>query len=304
MTWASSVVRRARLRYGWVDHIARAAVRYDQADGGRLAAAVTYYAFFATFALGLLGFAIFGFVLDDPTVLHSVRGYLAVNLPTLDLQALRGARHTAGVIAFIGFPITGWFWMDALRSSIRSVWQLPEYPGTFVVRVFVDLLVLVGFGVLLAASLTVALLSDALAIPNGPLLAALGVVLGVGVNLLLALAVLTAVPRLRMPWRRVIGPALLVAVGLELLKSLGQLYVERVQANPTYQIVAGAVALLVSLNVMNQLVLFAATLTATSTDGQVTDLTARREPTLAELVSVAPPGPDSGDARDGSLTGS
>jgi membrane protein len=58
----------ARLRHGWLDHLARAVLRYDEADGGRLAAAVTYYAFFATFAFALLGFAAFGFILDNPAV--------------------------------------------------------------------------------------------------------------------------------------------------------------------------------------------------------------------------------------------
>ena len=134
----------------------RAGLRYDEADGGRLAAAVTYYAFFATFALGLLGFAAFGFVLDDPAVLRSVERYAADNLPHVDVQTLRNARNTAGIIAFIGLPITGWFWVDVLRSSIRKIWRLPEYPGTLVVRVLVDLLVLAGLGILLAASLSVA----------------------------------------------------------------------------------------------------------------------------------------------------
>ena len=64
--------RRLRRRMGWLDHLIRAGLRYDEADGGRLAAAVTYYAFFATFALGLLAFAAFGFILDDPAVLRSV----------------------------------------------------------------------------------------------------------------------------------------------------------------------------------------------------------------------------------------
>jgi membrane protein len=88
--------------------LVRAAVRYDEADGGRLAAAVSYYAFFATFALALLGFAVFGFVLDDPAVLRTVQRYLTENLPRLDVHALRNARGTVGVIAFIGLPITGW----------------------------------------------------------------------------------------------------------------------------------------------------------------------------------------------------
>ena len=53
--------------------------------------------------------------------------------------------------------------------------------------------------------------------------------------------------------------------------------------------VAGAVGLLVFLNVVNQLVLFAATLTATGTAGQVTDLAAR--PGAATLTATTP-GPD------------
>jgi membrane protein len=249
-------------------------VRYDQADGGRLAAAVTYYAFFATFALALLGFAIFGFLLDDPAVLHSVQRYLAQNLPSLDVQALRHARGTAGVIAFVGLPVTGWFWVDALRSSIRKVWGLPEYPGALVVRVFVDLLVLAGLGLLLAVSLAVAFVTTALAgrlvhvtgtgdAPARWLLAGVGFVVGLGVNALLSVAVLTGLPRLRMPLRRVLGPALLVAAGLELLKTLGRLYVQHTEANPTYQVVAGAVGLLVFLNVVNELV------TVTAVNGSV-----------------------------------
>jgi membrane protein len=279
--------REARRRYGWLDHLVRAAVRYDQADGGRLAAAVSYYAFFATFALVLLGFAVFGFVLDDPAVLRTVQRYLTENLPRLDVHALRNARGTVGVIAFISLPVTGWFWIDALRSSMRAIWRLPEYPGTLLVRVCVDLLVLAGLGVLLAASLAVAFGTTAAtgrlvtAAGGGAsaarwLLATVGFVLGVGVNTLLSIAVLTAVPRLRMPLRRVLAPALLVAAGLEVLKTLGRIYVQRVEANPTYVAVVGAVGLLVFLNVVNQLLLFAATLTATSAAGQVTDLAAPR----------------------------
>jgi membrane protein len=266
----------ARRRYRWLDHLARAAARYDQSDGGRLAAAVTYYAFYATFALALLAFAALGFVIDDPVVLRSVQRYLAENLPRIDVQALRDARGTVGVIGFIGLPISGWFWVNALRSSMRAIWRLPEYPGTFLVRVFVDLLVLVGLGLLLATSLAVMFASTAaasrLVTAAGAgatqarwLLGALRLVLGGGINTLLSIAVLTALPRLRMPLRRVVGPALFVAGGLEMLKTLGQLYVQRVEANAAYVVVAGAVGLLVFLNIVNQLILFAATLAATST---------------------------------------
>ena len=276
--------RRARRRHGWLDHLARAVARYGQADGGRLAAAVSYYAFFATFALALLGFAVFGFVLDDPAVQQVVQRYFAQNLPSLDVQAVRTARSTAGVIAFLGLPVTGWFWVDAMRSSIRKVWELPEYPGTLVVRLLIDLLVLIGLGLLLAVSLATAFATVAVAnrlvdpadtAAGRWLLATVGFAVGVAVNTLLSTAVLTGLPRLRMPLRRVVLPALVVAAGLELLKTVGRVYVQRIEANPTYQVVAGTVGLLVSLNVVNQLILFAAALTATSTTGAVTDLAGR-----------------------------
>jgi membrane protein len=170
---------------------------------------------------------------------------------------------------------------------------LPEYPGTLFVRVLFDLLVLIGLGLLLAASLAVVFATTAVAgrlvtvasldaASAQWLLGTLGVVLGVGVNTLLSIAVLTGLPRLRMPLRRVLGPALFVAAGLELLKTLGRLYVHRTETNATYLVVAGAVGLLVFLNVVNQLILFAATLAATSTFGQVTDLSARTADTTRQ----------------------
>ena len=105
---------RAR-RHGWLDHLARAVVRYDHADGGRLAAAMTYYAFFATFALALLSFAAFGFVLDDPVVLRDVQGYLAENLPRVDVLALRHARRTVGT-----WPPPPEAWADRLIEAINE----------------------------------------------------------------------------------------------------------------------------------------------------------------------------------------
>jgi hypothetical protein len=103
--------------------------------------------------------------------------------------------------------------------------------GTLLVRVSVDLLVLVGLGMLLAASLAVAFATTAAAdrLVTGAnaarrLLAAVGSVLGAGMNALLSIAVLTALPRLRMPLRRILAPALFVAAGLEVLKTLDGSY--------------------------------------------------------------------------------
>ncbi|GAB4061058.1 hypothetical protein GCM10028775_79230 [Catellatospora paridis] len=281
---------RVRNRFGWLDHVVRAGRRYDAADGGRLSAAVTYYGFFAVFSMALLAFALLGYVLDDPAVLAAVQDYLSQNLPRLDASALRDARGTAGLVALLILPIAGLFWVDALRSSIRAIWRLAQYPGGFLTRQLIDLGILAGLCLLLAASLAAAagsetglrwLLVDifsAQGLPSQWTLATAGFVLGFAVNTVLAIAVLTAVPRVRMRLRRVLGPALLVAAGLEILKTAGRLYIQRTEANPAYQVVAGAVGLLVFLNILNQLLLFAATLTATSSTGPVTDLSAGPPP--------------------------
>jgi membrane protein len=65
---------------------------------------------------------------------------------------------------------------------------------------------------------------------------------------------------------------LLVAVGITLLNTVGRFYIVRTERNPAYAVVAGAVAVLLYLYLLNQLVLFGAALAATSRHGRVVDL--------------------------------
>src|SRR5688572_19420926 len=90
-----------RRRIGWLDHVICAVMRYDRADGGRLAAAVTYYAFFAVFSLALLGFAILGSIVDNPNLLVAMQERLPQIVPRLDLAALRDARGVAWIAGLI-----------------------------------------------------------------------------------------------------------------------------------------------------------------------------------------------------------
>ncbi len=263
-----------RRRIGWLDHAILAVVRYDHADGGRLAAAVTYYAFFAVFSLALLGFAILGSIMDNPDLLVAMQERLPQIVPRLDLAALRDARGVAWIAGLIVLPVSGVFWVDALRSAMRAIWDLPQYPGNFFARQLIDLLVLAGFGLLLVVSLGIevgaqnllGLLSNEVmgAEPAAGVLPTAGFVIGLAVNTGLSMAVLTGLPRLRMPLRRVWGPALLIAAGVQVLTGIGRVYVNAVAVRPVYQAVAAAVGLLVFLNVLNQLILFACALTATT----------------------------------------
>lgn len=290
--------RRSRRRHAWLDHLVRAASRYAERDGTHHAAAVAYYGFFAVFALGLVGYAVLGLVVgDNQQLLVSVQNYLSRNLPTLDLSAVMdpAVQQTAGLVGLLGLVVAGLAWVDALRSAVRDVWRLDRSPGNIVVRKAVDLLVLAGLGLLLTLSVaivfavnaTLRALADAAgadAAVVGWLLRAVGFVLGLAINTALASALLTGLPHVTMALRRALGPALLVALGLEVIKVVGRLYIAHTAANPAYHLVAGAVGLLLFLFLFNQLLLFAAALTATGTTGEPTDLANRNR------KAVPPPG--------------
>ena len=92
--------------------------------------------------------------------------------------------------------------------------------------------------------------------------------------MLLAAALLAAVPRLRMTVRRMAPPVLQVGIGITLLNTVGQTFVGLVQRNPAYGLVGSAVGALVYLYVFNQLLLFGAAWAATSPHGRVVDLSA------------------------------
>jgi membrane protein len=266
-----------RNRSPYFDHFCRAVLRYDEVQGGRLAAAIAYYGFFAAFALLLIGYSIFGILLtNNVELLDIVRDFLRQNLPFLDIAAILESGKTVGIVGILGLTFTGIGWVEAIRSSQRLIWRVPEQPGYFGVRQALDLLVLVGILILLALSqLAVYGLEQVLGfLGTGLVRQAVSLLLTVAVNLLLAAALLTAVPRLRMTVRRMTPPVLQVGIGITLLNTVGKSFVGMVQHNPAYALVGSAVGALVYLYVFNQVLLFGASWAATSPHGRVVDLSA------------------------------
>jgi membrane protein len=146
---------------------------------------------------------------------------------------------------------------------------------------------LVGLGLLLGLSLAMSAAIDRvldwLVGSTGlgaTVLRSSGPVLEFLINLLLAAALLAAVPRLRMRPGRLFPAALVVAIGIQLLNSVGHWYIARSQHSPAYQLVTGAVGLLVYLYLLNQLILFGSALAAMSRLGNVVDLAAGPPPAL------------------------
>nr|BFE79605.1 hypothetical protein GCM10020093_022060 [Planobispora longispora] len=56
---------------------------------------------------------------------------------------------------------------------------------------------------------------------------------------------------------------MIITIGLELLKTIGQVYLNVSSANPAYHVVAGAVGMLLFLKLLNVFILFAASHAAT-----------------------------------------
>lgn len=270
----------ARRRSRAFDHLYRALDRYGAVLGGRLAAAIAYYGFFAVFALGLVAYWAFGFVLNRSEALRrAVDDFLNTNLPFLQLQQIQESSGTIGVVGLLTLVFTGIGWVEAIRSSQRAMYDVPQQPGNIVVRRIFDMAVLVMVFLLLALSVAVAdaveaLLRWVLGSDGSLLLTVVGWVLTLAFNCVLATALLVVIPRLRMPLRRLYPSIVVVAVGITLLNSLGREYIVRVDRNPAYTVVTGAVGLLLYLYLLNQLLLFGAALAATSTHGEVRDLAA------------------------------
>jgi membrane protein len=274
-------VAAARKRSGLIDHSWLAVDRFVDVLGGRLAAAISYYAFFAAFSLGVFGYSILGRLLgsSESSVLSAINDYLESSLPWVAPTARQVGRGEITIISGAALLLAGVGWVETLRSSLRAVWRLDQHPGNWLIRRIVDLGMLFGLGLLLGLSLAMSWAIDqllGLITPNTTLgevaLRPFGPVLEFLVNVILASALLTAVPRLRLSPRRLVVPVLFVAIGIQVLNTVGRLFIARSEGRPVYAVVAGAVGLLIYLYVLNQLILFGAAVAATSTAGSAVDL--------------------------------
>ncbi|MGN9774387.1 YhjD/YihY/BrkB family envelope integrity protein [Micromonospora sp. H33] len=291
-------IEAARRRSEAFDHVWRAGVLYTDMLGGRLAAAIAYYGFFAVFALALVAYSVFGAILEDNReVSVAAADFLRENLPFLDPVQIADSSGTVGVVGLVILAFTGIGWVEAIRSSQRLMYGLNQQPGNLVVRRLVDIGVLLVVFVLLGVSVAAvdaleALLRFLLRSTGSLGLTTVSAVLSVLVNAVLAALLLVAVPRLRMSRARLRPVVLLVAVGITLLNTVGRYYVVRTERNPAYTVVAGAVGLLLYLYLLNQLVLFGAALAATSRRGRVVDLA--EGPAPADLDEATEPGTPGG----------
>ncbi|MCX5123007.1 YihY/virulence factor BrkB family protein [Streptomyces sp. NBC_00347] len=303
-------------------HLWRSYQRLDRVHWSRLAAAITFISFLALFPLITVAAAV-GAGLLTQDQLDRLQKNLAEQVPgisdQLDINALVANASTVGLIAAAVLLFTGIGWVGSMRDCLRAVWEKDdEDEGNPFVRKGKDALVLIGLGGVGLASAAASIFGssavgkagDWLHVPRdgagGGLLRGGAFLVGVLAAFLLLLYVLTLLPGVEPPRRRLIEAALLGAAGFELLKLLLSGYMREVATKSMYGAFGVPIALLIWINLTAKLLLFCAAWTASRDDADgdgVEDPEPGREPAGSATPGPAAPGSAvPGSATPGSAT--
>jgi membrane protein len=139
-------------------HAWRTYEHLDEVRWTRLAAAITFTSFVALFPLITVGAAVTAALLS-PSQEHDLTRKLSQQVPgiadKLDISALVANAGTVGLIGGVLLIFTGAGWVGSLRECLRVVWGKKEDPGNPIVRKLADIGVLIGLGLMMLLSLAV-----------------------------------------------------------------------------------------------------------------------------------------------------
>lgn len=268
-----------RTRPGF-DHLVRAYERYTDRRGDQLAGSVTYFTFLSFFPLIALAFAAVGYLaafhLETRRYLEQVLEDLLPGLAgRLPIEEVSQAWAGAGTLGVLGLLYAGLGAVAALREALHVIWlkTVAERPN-FVIAKLTDTVLMLVLGAALLASVgltgVVQAATDWLLDLVGleglfsvVVTRLLGLVMAVAIGTLIFLALFRRLSGTGRPVRLLWRGALMAAVGFEILKTGGALLVRGTLDNPVYASFAVLVGLLVWINLVSRLLLFAAAWTAT-----------------------------------------
>ncbi|MFE7338495.1 YihY/virulence factor BrkB family protein [Streptomyces griseus] len=265
-------------------HAWRSYERLDRVHWARLAAAITFISFLALFPLIAVGAAVAAALLSDKQ-LDTIKDKLADQVPgisdQLGIDGLVANAGTVGLVAGALLLFTGVGWVGSMRECLRAVWELDDVQkANPVVAKVKDAVLLVGLGGAVLATVAVSTIgsmavgrtADLIGIPDGGaggvLLRVAALAVAVVADFLLLLYLLTLLPGVEPPRRRLMVAALLGAVGFELLKLLLGSYMREVAGKSMYGAFGVPIALLLWINFTAKLLLFCAAWTATGSKGE------------------------------------
>jgi membrane protein len=282
------ILDRIRARFGWFDHVMRAQQRYQDSKGDFYAAGVTYFTIFALFPLLMVGFAAAGFVLArNPELLadvtaqikSKVSGDFGEQLVDLMDSAIE-SRTSVGIIGLATAAWAGLGWMANLREALSQMWGLMrnEPPG-FVRTKLSDLTAIVGLFAAIVVTIALTALGNSglmkrivewLGLQDVPgvsiALRLASLLISVVISWLLFTWVIARLPRESVSLRSSVRAALIAAVGFEVFKQLGSIYLQSVVHGPAGATFGPVLGLMVFAYITARLILFATAWAATSTE--------------------------------------
>ena len=233
--------------------------RFSEIHGSYLAAAVTLTAFLSLFPLILVIISVVGFF---STQSGDLAGTIIKNLGltgdaakalTTAVSKAEESRKTASVLGVIGLLWTGLGVVAALQFAMDAVWQTS---GRGIKDKLVGLAWLAGAGLILVGSLAITAALNFLPAVFAPLALLLTLV----VDVALWLWSMRVLPNRSVNWKALMPGAIVGAVGLEVLKAAGALWVPRVVARSSalYGTIGVIFAVLAWLLLFGRLVVYAA----------------------------------------------
>ena len=299
-----SKLDRLRRERPWLDHLLRAAQRYSEQYGAHYAAAVTYFSVLSLVPMLMIGFAVAGFVLSSqPGLLDELKGGIAEAVPgslgaTINEVVNKAieSKGTVGVFGLLGAAYSGLGWMSNLRDALTAQWGHAKADLPFLKTALKDLLALVSLGLALVVSFGLTALGSGFA--NLVLefvgldgawwaeaLLKLGtIVLALVANWLVFLWVLAKLPRKPVGWRSAVKGAAAAALGFEVLKLAGTIYLSTVTTSPAGAAFGPVIGVLVFANLVAQFLLFITAWTATARENLLRDLPAPPPPAVIRPV--------------------
>jgi membrane protein len=209
--------RLARASYG----------RYGELHGGELASAVTLAAFLSLLPLLVVGVAVIGFVSASSSkdLAQEVIGDLGLSGKAADtlrtaMEQARASRQAASVVGLVGLLWTGLGVVGALQYTWDTAWQVS---GRGLKDRLVGLAWLAGAGLGFVASFSLSAASQLLPWFLAPVGVLAGFATGVGLWLWAA----KVLPNRNVGWRPLLPAAVIGALGFEILKVVGSVWVPR-----------------------------------------------------------------------------
>ncbi len=212
--------------------VIRVQKRYGELNGNYMASAVTLSSFLSIFPLMLFAVAVLGFfAAGSPDLAGSVVDRLgltgdAAKAVVDTISVAENSRKTASVVGVVGLLWSGLGLVAALQYAINTSWQVTGQGWKDKLK---GLAWLGGASLLFVGSFAVSAALNYKPLPDW--LAPLNILVGLGLNLALWLWTMKALSNRDVGWKALLPGAAVGAVGFEVLKLVGSIYVPRLVAS-------------------------------------------------------------------------